>query len=185
MSTQYLKSVDLVFENVESYNVPVTMVKQLTLYDLSVDFDFQNTLDSEIMEQSRTINAKDLLLELDPNELVKIKADDYQEGDPDAPDLLWRILEYADLTGIELYYLNGESKYICNYWGDYLDEMNSAMHCVATPGNNLCIEISPGFDDDPLGDSENENDIDIFYSKYRNDMKELYKKLTGESVDED
>lgn len=175
---QYLKSVELVFENVESYEVPAIFVKKLSLGDLQVNYAFDSVDDNKSrLKLDRNLYADKLSMVLDASGLDTIKADEYQDDNEDAPSLLKRILKYKDLTALDLHYSNGEEQYVNLYWGIYGDSSNSAMDCTKTIDNELSIEIRPELDIDLYRNVDDDKTTDKIYREYKQEMRKLYFEL--------
>lgn len=183
---QYLKSVELVFENVESYEVPAIFVKALSLGNLKVNYAFDSVDNGKSrLKLDRNLYADQLSMVLDVSGLDAIKADEYQDDNEDAPSLLKRILQYKDLTALDLHYSNGEEQYVNLYWGMYGDSSNSAMDCTKTIDDELRIEIRPELDINLYKNADDDKTWDKIYRKYKQEMRELYFELKKSIEDED
>lgn len=181
VSQRRLTSVELVFENVESYAVPVKSISGLTMNGIQKSYDY-NDEDHSLVSQ---YTADYLELTLDTKFLMSFKADQYyvDEDDQDSnlvPNLLKRILMYNDLVALDLHFTDGHDEYINVYWGEFGDDVNSAMQCSATISGELRISCGSMYDDSKLNAYANDDAWKAF--KYH--ANHLYETLTRDSDDE-
>lgn len=181
VSQRRLTSVELVFENVESYSVPVNSVSGLTMNGIRKSYDY-NDEDHSLVSQ---YTADYLELTLDTKFLLSLKADQYylDEDDQDSnpvPNLLQRILMYNDLVALDLHFTDGHDEYVNVYWGAFGDDVNSAMQCSATISGELRISCGSMYDDSKLNAYANDDAWKAF--KYH--ANHLYETLTRDSDDE-
>ena len=181
VSQRRLTSVELVFENVESYSVPVKSISGLTMNGIQKSYDY-NDDDHSLMSR---YTAEYLELTLDTKFLLSLKADQYylDEDDQDSnsvPNLLKRILMYNDLVALDLHFTDGHDEYINVYWGQYGDDVNSAMQCSATISGELKIICGSMYDDLKL----NAYDNDDAWKAFKYHANHLYETLTRDSDDE-
>lgn len=181
VSQRRLTSVELVFENVESYAVPVKSISGLTMNGIQKSYDY-NDEDHSLTSQ---YTADYLELTLDTKFLMSLKADQYyvDEDDQDSnsvPNLLQRILMYNDLVALDLHFTDGHDEYVNVYWGEFGDDVNSAMQCSATISGELKIICSSMYDDSKL----NAYDNDDAWKAFKYHANHLYEALTRDSDDE-
>lgn len=181
VSQRRLTSVELVFENVESYAVPVKFISGLTMNGIQKSYDY-NDEDHSLVSQ---YTADYLELMLDTKFLLSLKADQYYLDEDDqesnsVPNLLKRILMYNDLVALDLHFTDGHDEYINVYWGQYGDDVNSAMQCSATISGELKIICGTMYDNSELDEYTNDDAWKAF--KYH--ANHLYETLTRDSDDE-
>lgn len=173
VSQRRLTSVELVFENVESYAVPVKSVSGLIMNGIQKSYDY-NDEDHSLVSQ---YTADYLELTLDTKFLMSFKADQYyvDEDDQDSnsvPNLLQRILMYNDLVALDLHFTDGHDEYVNVYWGEFGDDVNSAMQCSATISGELRISCGSMYNNDDA------------WKAFKYHANHLYETLTRDSDDE-
>lgn len=126
-----LDHIDLVLESVESYSVSAKSIRLLSLEGINSDIVFNGHLDQQERCQNFT-----LLMRL--RDLEKIETlQEHEDGS--AMNLVDRLRVYCDLVGLDLYYTNGDHRYILIPWVDseYTDEANIAMQVrISSLGND-------------------------------------------------
>lgn len=99
---EQIKQVNLGFENVDSYDLPMNAVKNVSLNGLSTDLHYSGPFkDSDNLGTTDLVHmCRSAEIELDSKPLVKVYADAWVDDDnnqDNLPNLLCRILEYNDV----------------------------------------------------------------------------------------
>ena len=184
-TNKQIKQVDFGFENVDSYDLPMKAVKNLSLNGLSTDLHYSGQFkDTDKLGTTDLVHmCRSAEIELDPKPLVKVYADAWVGDDnnqDNLPNLLYRILEYNDITSIGVAYTDGTEQDIIVPWGKYGDSVNTAMICEEGFRGTLIIKIGDDLDRDVFGDDQNrEVDQDKLQDQYDHQWKKLYRNLVS------
>lgn len=151
-----LKSLDLVFENIESYTIPASAIHRFGLVDVtrSLSFDQSDQVDERY-------SCKEMRMVLDNKYLVKHLANQWSDDD-DAVNLKDRIIQYNDIAAVDLQFDDKSREYISVPWGIYGDTTNTDMLTNQNKSDDTTeIVIDPAYDHDPFGaDSDDDADDD-------------------------
>lgn len=174
-----ITAVRLVFENVESYEVPMKFIKSFNLGGLHRSLEVRNLNNGAKVAPDYSLCADSLSLSLDPYALDAMKADDYAVvGDPESErTLLQRILQFNDIAAVDILYADGSHQYVNVYWGRFGDSTNTAMQCSRGFDHMLDITINPTNDYDPFAKAESKRAVEAVCAKQNKQVKELYRSL--------
>lgn len=177
-----IRAVDLVFENVESYAVPMKFIKSFNLGGLHRSLEVCNLSNDAKIAPDYSLRADSLSLSLDPYALDAIKADDYAVvGDPESErTLLQRILQFNDIAAVDIAYADGSHQYVNLYWGRFGDSTNTAMQCSRGFDHMLDITINRDNDYDPFAKAESKRAVEAVCAKRNKQVQELYQSLVPE-----
>lgn len=177
-----IRAVELVFENVESYAVPMKFIKSFNLGGLHRSLEVRNLNNGAKVAPDYSLGADSLSLSLDPYALDAMKADDYAVvGDPESErTLLQRILQFNDIAAVDIAYADGSHQYVNVYWGRFGDSTNTAMQCSKDFDGNLVISINANNDYDPFAKLENKREAEAVAAKRSKQVAKLYRSLVPE-----
>lgn len=178
-----IRAVELVFENVESYAVPMKFIKSFNLGGLHRSLEVRNLNNGAKVAPDYSLRADSLSLSLDPYALDAIKADDYAVvGYPESErTLLQRILQFNDIAAVDIAYADGSHQYVNVYWGRFGDSTNTAMQCSRGFDRMLDITINRDNDYDPFAKAESKRAVEAVCAKRNKQVQELYQSLLSES----
>lgn len=175
--SQQLVSVDLVFENVESYNVPAQFINNLHLTDVTPTYDYTANGGEAAIDGDVNYYAADARINLDAASVDALLADQYEELKDESLTLLQRILRYQDLVALDLHYADGSHHYVNVFWGSFGDSLNTAMVCSTGFHHDLEIDIQQANDFDPYANVKNEADAQEIDEQRQMKMRKLYHQL--------
>lgn len=163
--------IELTFENVEFHEVPIEAIQSLTLTDISHDLDYDGKYNEYLGKFDQRAYVDDLQLEIDADYLVKGTAGDWDDLTDSCPNLLWRILRYPDITGVEVCFDDNTSQYYMVYWSGN-GSVNNAMQCQVTVDGNLKISIGQQYVHDWYEHAYTNWSIDLM-SKYLDQVQRM------------
>lgn len=175
-----ITAVELVFENVESYAVPMKFIESFNLGGLHRSLEARNLSNAAQVAPDYSLGADSLSLSLDPYALDTMKADRYAVvGDPESLDrtLLQRILQFNDIAAVDILYADGSHQYVNLYWGRFGDSTNTAMRCSKDFDGNLAISINADNDYDPFANAKLKWQVEAVYDKRNQQVEKLYQSL--------
>lgn len=175
--SQQLVSVDLVFENVESYNVPAQFINNLHLTNVTPTYDYTANGSEAAIDGDVNYYAADARINLDAASVDTLLADQYEELKDESLTLLQRILRYQDLVALDLHYADGRHRYVNVFWGSFGDSLNTAMVCSTGFHHDLEIDIQQANDFDPYANVKNEADAQEIDEQRQMKMRKLYHQL--------
>lgn len=175
--SQQLVSVDLVFENVESYNVPAQFINNLHLTNVTPTYDYTANRGEAEIDGDVNYYAADARINLDAASVDALLADQYEELKDESLTLLQRILRYQDLVALDLHYADGSHRYVNVFWGSFGDSLNTAMICSTDFYHDLEIDIQQANDFDPYANVKNEADAQEIDEQRQMKMRKLYHQL--------
>lgn len=175
--SQQLVSVDLVFENVESYNVSAQFINNLHLTNVTPIYDYTANGGEAAIDGDVNYYAADARINLDAASVDALLADQYEELKDESLTLLQRILRYQDLVALDLHYADGSHRYVNVFWGSFGDSLNTAMVCSTGFHHDLEIDIQQANDFDPYANVKNEADAQEIDEQRQMKMRKLYHQL--------
>lgn len=180
-----ITAVELVFENVESYAVPMKFIKSFNLGGLYRSLEVTNFSNNAKVAPDYSLGADSLTMSLDPYALDAIHADRYAVVDDATSErtLLQRILQFNDIAAVDISYADGSHQYVNLYWGNFGDSTNTAMRCSKDFDGNLVISINANNDYDPFAKVESKREIEAVSIKRSKQMTKLYRSLVPELGD--
>lgn len=167
-----ITSVELVFENVESYAVPMKFIKNFNLGGLKRSLDVNNYDKQAKAKPDYGLFADSLSLSIDPQALDAIMMAQYM-ADNAPRTLLQRIVKFNDIAAVDVLYADGSHQYVNVYWGNFGDSMNTAMRCHKDFDGNLAISINANNDYDPYAKAKTERDAQNVQAKLEHKAEEL------------
>lgn len=168
-----ITAVELVFENVESYPVPMKFIKNFNLGGLKRSLDVNNYDKQAKAKPEYDLFADSLSLAVDPQALDVIKTNQYMINDDAPQTLLARILKFNDIAAVDVLYADGSHQYVNAYWGNFGDSINTAMRCRKDFDGNLGITINANNDYDPYANAKTERDAQNVEAKLEHEAEEL------------
>ena len=167
-----IKAVELVFENVESYAVPMKFIKSFNLGGLKRSLDVNNYDKQAKAKPDYDLFADSLSLSIDPQALDAIMMAQYM-ADNAPRTLLQRIVKFSDIAAVDVLYVDGSHQYVNVYWGNFGDSMNTAMRCRKDFDGNLAISVNANNDYDPYAKAKTERDAQNVQAKLEHEAEEL------------
>ena len=172
-----ITAVDLVFENVESYSVPMKFIKSFNLGGLRKSLAVDNYHQKSNVKLNYDLYADSLSMSIDAHALDAIHADQYALAGDTPRTLLQRILQFNDIAAVDVLYADGSHQYVNVYWGRFGDSTNTAMLCTEDFGGMLDISINEQNDYDPFAKVKSEHDAKKVQAKRDQAREELYRNL--------
>lgn len=172
-----ITAVELVFENVESYAVPMRFIKNFNLGGLKRSLDVNNYDKQAKAKPNYDLFADSLSMSVDPQGLDAIMVgqdgDQYAISGNSVEMLLQRIVKFNDIAAVDVLYADGSHQYVNVYWGNFGDSMNTAMRCRKDFDGNLAISINANNDYDPYAKAKTERDAQNVQAKLEHKAEEL------------
>ena len=175
-----ITAVELVFENVESYAVPMKFIKSFSLGGLHQSLEIDNYHQESNVKLNYDSYADSLSMSIDAQALDSLTADQYVFAGDTKRTLLQRILQFNDIAAVDVLYADGSHQYVNAYWGCFSDSTNTAMLCTEGFGDTLDISINERNDYDPFAKVKSEHDTKKVQAKRDQARKELYQNLVKE-----
>lgn len=172
-----ITAVELVFENVESYTVPMKFIKSFSLDGLRKSIDVSNYHKESKVKLDYDSYADSLAMSIDAHALDAIHADQYAPAGGTARTLLQRILQFNDIAAVDVLYADGSHQYVNVYWGRFSDSTNTAMLCTEGFGGMLDISINEQNDYDPFAKIKSDRDAEKVQAKREQAREALYRNL--------
>lgn len=172
-----ITAVDLVFENVESYAVPMKFIKSFSLGGLRQALEVDNYHQKSNVKANYESYADSLTLSIDAHALDAIPADEYAPAGDTPRTLLQRILQFNDLAAVDVLYADGSHQYVHVYWGQFSNFSNTAMLCTEGFGGTLEIMIDQRTDSDPFAKVKSDQEAEKLQAQREQARKELYRNL--------
>lgn len=172
-----ITAVELVFENVESYAVPMKFIKSFSLGSLRQSLAVDNYHQESKVKLNYESYADSLSMSIDAHALDAIHADQYAPAGDTPRTLLQRILQFNDIAAVDVLYADGSHQYVNVYWGRFGDSTNTAMLCTEGFGGMLDISINEQNDYDPFAKIKSDRDAEKVQAKRDQAREELYRNL--------
>lgn len=172
-----ITAVELVFENVESYRVPMQFIKRFSLGGLRQALEVDNYHNERNVKANYESYADSLTLSIDAHALDAIQADEYAPAGDTPRTLLQRILQFNDLAAVDVLYADGSHQYVHVYWGQFSNFSNTAMLCTEGLGGTLEIMIDQRTDADPFANVKSDEEAAKVETKREQARDELYRNL--------
>ena len=172
-----ITAVDLVFENVESYTVPMKFIKSFSLGGLRRSLKVDNYHQKSNVKLNYDSYADSLAMSIDAHALDSLMADQYAPAGDTPRTLLQRILQFNDIAAVDVLYADGSHQYVNVYWGCFGDSTNTAMLCSEGYGGTLDISINERNDYDPFAKVKSDRDAEKVQAKRDQAQEELYRNL--------
>ena len=172
-----ITAVELVFENVESYTVPMKFIKSFSLGGLRRSLKVDNYHQKSNVKLNYDSYADSLAMSIDAHALDSLMADQYAPAGDTPRTLLQRILQFNDIAAVDVLYADGSHQYVNVYWGCFGDSTNRAMKCTEGFDGTLDISINEQNDYDPFAKVKSEHDAKKVQAKRDQAQEELYRNL--------